>query len=70
MFVYDKEKPMFMLASYIDKQKVIKKNNYLLTNTHDKLKITKNQRLKHQVHMMYDPTKKSFDVADLLLTSH
>ena len=50
MYVYDKDTPKVMLVSYIDKKKTRKKNVTVLTTIHDKVKTTKDKRLKSEIH--------------------
>ena len=69
MFVYDKDTPNVMLVSCNDKKKTRKKNVILLTTMHNKMKTTKDKRLKPQFHTMYEH-KKFADVVNLLSTSH
>ena len=69
LYVYHKEKNI-MLASYINKKKSGKKNVIVLSTMHDSVKVTNDQRKKPQIHSMYDHTKGSVDVVDLLSTSH
>ena len=69
LYVYHKEKSI-MLASYIDKKKLGKKNAVVLSTMHDSVKVTNDQRKKPQMHSMYDHTKGGVDVVDLLSTSH
>ena len=57
------------LASYIDKKERSKKNVVVLTSMNDKVKVTKDERRKPQVHTFYDHTKGGVDVADLI-SSH
>ena len=59
-----------MLFSYVDKKKSGKKNVIVLSTMHDNVKITKDQRKKPSVHIMYDHTKGGADVVDLLSTTH
>ena len=58
-----------MLVSYIDKKNSGKKNMVVLTSMHDKIKVSKDERRKPQVHLLYDHTKAGVDVVDLL-SSH
>ena len=55
-----------MLVSYIDKKNSGKKNMVVLTSMHDKVKVSKDERRKPQVHLLYDHTKAGVDVVDLL----
>lgn len=55
-----------MLVSYIDKKNSDKKNMVVLTSMHDKVKVSKDERRKPQVHLLYDHTKAGVDVVDLL----
>ena len=41
----------------------------VLTSMHDKIKVSKDERRKPQVHLLYDHTKAGVDVVDLL-SSH
>ena len=58
-----------MLVSYIDKKNSGKKNMVVLTSMHDKVEVTKDETRKPQVHPVYDHTKGSVDVIDLI-SSH
>ena len=58
-----------VLASYIDKKERSKKNVVVLTSMNDKVKVTKDERRKPQVHTFYDHNKGGVDVADLI-SSH
>ena len=69
MHVYN-TKEKILLDSYIDKRKNGKENVIVLSNMHDNVKIMKEHRKKHRVHTMYDHTKVSVDVVDLLSTTH
>ena len=42
----------------------------VLSTMHDKVKVTGDQRLKPQVHTMYDHTKGGVDIVDLMSTMH
>ena len=50
LYVYHKEK-MIMLFSYIDKQNSGEKNVIVLSNMHENVKVTKDQRKKTEVHI-------------------
>ena len=50
LYVYHKEK-MIMLFSYIDKQNSGEKNVIVLSNMHENVKVTKDQRKKPEVHI-------------------
>ena len=53
LHVYHEEKKI-MLVSYIDKKKSGKKNVIILSTMHENVKVTKYQRKKPQVHIMYE----------------
>jgi len=55
-----------MLISFIDKKKSGKNNIIALTTMHDKVKEIEDKRSKPQVLVMYDHTKGSIDVVDLI----
>ena len=63
IFAHHSEKNTMML-SY--KKKLEKKNIICLTTMHDRVKVTKDQRSKPQVIVIYDHTKGGLDVVDLL----
>ena len=57
-----------LLVSYADKKKAGKKNIVLLTTMHTSVSVTKDQRVKPNVHTFYDHTKGGVDVVDLVST--
>ena len=65
MRVYDKDTLQVILVPYIDKKKTRKKNVIVLTTMHDKVKTTKDERLKPQLQWMHEEM-----IGDLLSTSH
>ena len=58
-----------MLVSYIEKKKRGKKNVVVLTTMHDKVKVTKVERRRRQVHTFCNHTNSGLDVVDLI-SSH
>ena len=46
-----------LLVSYVDKNKADKKNIVVLTTMHTSVSVTKDQRVKPNVHAFYDHTK-------------
>ena len=56
------------LDSYVDKKKASKKNIVVLTSMHTSDIVTKDQRVKPNVHTFYDHTKQGVDVVDLVST--
>ena len=59
-----------MMVTYIDKKKLEKTNIICLTAMHDRVQVTNDQRLKSQVIVMYDHTKRGVDVVDLISCYH
>ena len=57
-----------MPVSYVDKKKTGKKNIVVLTTMHTSVSVTKDQRVKPNVHTFYDHTKGEVDVVDLVST--
>ena len=55
-------------VSYVDKKKAGKKNIVVLTTMHTSVSVTKDQRVKPNVHTFYDHTKGEVDVVDLVST--
>ena len=55
-----------LLVSYVDKNKAGKKNIVVLTTMHTSVSVTKDQRVKPNVHTFYDQTKRGVDVVDLV----
>lgn len=55
-----------MILSYIDKKKSTKKNIFVLTTMHDKVKVNNDQRSKPLVIAMYDHNKRGVGVVDLI----
>ena len=57
-----------LLVSYVNKKKVGKKNIVVLTTMHTSVSVTKDQRVKPNVHTFYDHNKVGVDVVDLVST--
>ena len=57
-----------LLVSCVDKKKAGKKNIVVLTTMHTSVSVTKDQRVKPNVHTFYDHTKGWVDVVDLVST--
>ena len=57
-----------LLVSYIDKKRAGKKNIVVLTTMHTSVSVTKDQRVKPNVHSFCDHTKGGVDVVDLIST--
>ena len=57
-----------LLVSYVDKKKAGKKNIVVLTTMHTFVSVTKDQRVKPNVHTFYDHTKGEVGVVDLVST--
>ena len=57
-----------LLVSYIDKKKSGKKNIVVLMTMHTSVSVTKDQRVKPNVHTFSDHTKGGVDVVDLIST--
>ena len=55
-----------LLVSYVDKKKAGKKNIVVLTTMHTSVSVTKDQRVKPNVHTFYGHTKGGVDVVDLV----
>ena len=50
-------------------KKIWKKNVLILTTMHNEVKVTRDQRMKPNVHCFYDHTKGGIDVVDLISSS-
>ena len=50
-------------------KKIWNKNVLTLTTMNDEVKVTRNERMKPNVHCFYDHTKGGVDVADLISSS-
>ena len=57
-----------LLVSHFDKKKAGKKTITVLTTVHTSVIVTKNQRVKPNVHSFYDHTKGGVDMVDLVTT--
>ena len=55
-----------LLVSYVDNKKAGKKNIVVLTTMHTSVSVTKDQRVKPNVHTFYDHTKGRVDVVGLV----
>ena len=55
-----------MLVSYVDKKKSGKRNVVVLSTMHNSVSVTKDQRVKPNVHTFCDHTKGGVDVVDLV----
>ena len=55
-----------LLVSYVEKKKVSKKNIAVLTTMYTSVRVTKDQRVKPNVHTFYDHTKGVVDVVHLV----
>ena len=68
LYVFDSDENI-LLVSYIDKKKSGKRNNVALSTLHDKVRVTKDERRKPDIHKLYDHTKGGVDVVNLISTS-
>ena len=68
LYAYQKDGEA-MLVSYVDKKKSGKRNVVVLTTMHNSVSVTKDQRVKPNVHTFYDHTKGGVDVVNLV-SSH
>ena len=68
LYVYQKDGEA-MLVSYVDKNKSGKRNVVVLTTMYNIVSVTKDQRVKSNVHTFYDHTKGGVDVVNLV-SSH
>ena len=59
-----------MILSCINKKSGEQKKNIVLTNMHDKVKVTNDQKPKTQILVMYDHTKGRMGVVDLISFHH
>ena len=57
-----------LLVSYIDKKKAGMKNIVVLATMHTSVSVTKDQRVKPNIHTFYDHTKGEVDVVDHIST--
>ena len=69
LYVFDSDENI-LLVSYIDKKKSGKRNNVVLSTLHDKVRVTKDERRKPDIHKLYDHTKGGVDVVDLISISY
>ena len=68
LYAYQKDGEA-MLVFYVDKEKSGKRNVVVLTTMHNSVSVTKDQRVKPNVHTFYDHTKGGVDVVNLV-SSH
>ena len=68
-YIYSIDQINHMLVSYVDKKKNLEKKGLILTTMHDEVKVTRDERMKPNVHCFYDHTKGGVDVVDLISSS-